>query len=495
MNFRGLFARASALVVAAAASQATHATVTNVTTIELIQNVNETFQIAEIQAFQTGTGINKALSSNGGVASASTEGYGTVAGIVNDGNLDGNYPNVWHSNDPDYAGAKVTVTLAAPTSIDSVTVFGRTDCCQNRQDDFNLIMRNAASQIVYFERVTGLGSAPGATGSLSVSSSGVIIGLPDNVALGGKTATQSSEYGGFPASNAVDGDLGNFTHTASGDNNASWQVDLGATVPINQIILNNRGGGCCPERLRDINVDILDRNGNVVQSFVDLNDGNVLNGPSALTINLPTSVLGQTVRVSRTASPGGGDDNNVLSLGEAQVFSSNIARFGTATQSSEYGGFPASNAIDGDLGNFTHTASDDTNASLLLNLNGTFAVDSVFLHNRDGGDANRLRDITVQLLAGDGLTVLASALLNSGGALGSPDFLAVDLHALTGNAVNAAFVRVSRASLPGGGDDNNVLSLGELQVFGRAALIPEPASALLGLLGAGALALRRRRLA
>ena len=490
MKIRGMLAGASALAIAFAASQQTQAVVTNVKSIQLVQNLNETFQIAEIQAFETGSGINKALSSNGGVASASSSGFGTNPTLVNDNNLAGNHPNEWHSNDA--AGAFIRVDLAAPTSIDSVSVFGRTDCCQNRQDDFNLIMRNAANQVVFFQRVQGLGTSPGATGNIVTNSSGPILGLPVNAALGGKTATQSSEFPGFPASNAVDGNLGNFTHTNSNDSNASWQVDLGATMPINQIILNNRAN-CCQERLRDINVDILDRNGNVVQSFVDLNNANILGSPSALTINLPNTVLGRTVRVSRTADAGGGDANNVLSLGEAQVIANNLALFGTATQSSDHGAFPASNAIDNNLGNFSHTNGGVPNPVFNLDLNGTFAIDSIVLHNRDDCCGGRLRDITVQVLAGDGLTVLATALLNAGGVLGAPAFLAVDLHQLMGNAVNGRFVRVSRASLPGGGDDNNVLALGELQVFGRAASVPEPASAMMGLLGLVGLGIRGRR--
>lgn len=483
---------ATCATVAAFIATPVHAVVSNVKTIQLVQNLNETFQIAEIQAFETGTGINVALASNGGVASASTSGFGTVPGLVNDNNLAGNHPNEWHSDDA--AGAFIRITLPTATSLDAVTVFGRTDCCQNRQDNFNLIMRDDSNQVVFFQQVTGLGSSPGATGTINVESTGPIIGIPVNAAFR-KSATQSSEYPGFPASNGTDGNLGNFTHTNSNDANASWQVDLGATVPINQIILNNRGDGCCPERLQNINVDILDRNGNVVQSFLDLNDNNTLGSPSALTIQLPTTVLGQTVRVSRTASPGGGDANNVLSLGEAQVIATNLAIFGTATQSSEYGGFPAGNAIDNNLGNFTHTNSNDTNATFLLDLNDTYSIDSVFLFNRgDGCCGERLRDITVDLLADDGLTILASTVLNAGGVLGAPAFLAVDLHALTGSAVEGRFVRVSRASLPGGGDANNVLSLGEIQVFGSAT-VPEPATASLLILAMGGCLLRRRRIA
>ena len=60
-------------------------------------------------------------------------------------------------------------------------------------------------------------------------------------------ATQSSDYGGgqFPASMGIDGNLGNFTHTAAGQNLPStWEVDLRDEYLITSIILHNRDN-CC----------------------------------------------------------------------------------------------------------------------------------------------------------------------------------------------------------------------------------------------------------
>jgi hypothetical protein len=318
-----------------------------------------------------------------------------------------------------------------------------------------------------------------------------------NVALGGKATTQTSTLGGFVSGNAVDGNLGNFTHTLNSDTNPTFTVDLGATVPINQVILNNRGDGCCQGRLSNINVEIVDRLGNVVQTFTGLNAQSSVQptGPALLTIDLPKSVLGRTVRVSRTVdlSAPATDDNRVLALGEVQVMATNLALNGTVTQSTSHGSglFNAGNAIDNNLGNFTHTDGNDTTASLTLDLGNTFAIDSVFLFNRgDGCCQGRLRDITVDILGENG-NILASTLLNPGNSLNGPRFLAVDTAALFGQSISGRFIRVSRASLPGGGDDNNVLSLGELQVYG-SAVVPEPATALLGAMGMGLLALRRR---
>jgi hypothetical protein len=79
---------------------------------------------------------------------------------------------------------------------------------------------------------------------------------PTNVAQG-KVATQSSDYSTkYPAGNAVDGSLTNFADT---QNSAQpwWQVDTGASYPIDQITIYNRTD-CCADRLADYYVFVSD---------------------------------------------------------------------------------------------------------------------------------------------------------------------------------------------------------------------------------------------
>ncbi len=141
---------------------------TGAMTIEVRQNRNETIQIAELQAFETGTGINKAVQSEGGVATATSWGWGGVPTRANDGNTDGNYGSgsVWHSNEG--TGGTLMVTLASPTALDSVHIWGRTDCCQSRQDDFNLIVSDAGGNELFNEQVLGLGTSSGRNGNIPV---------------------------------------------------------------------------------------------------------------------------------------------------------------------------------------------------------------------------------------------------------------------------------------------------------------------------------------
>ena len=111
-------------------------------------------------------------------------------------------------------------------------------------------------------------------------------GLDDgtvNVASRGM-ATQSSDYGTgqFPASMGIDGNLGNFTHTAAGQNLPStWEVDLRDEYLITAIILHNRDN-CCTSRFRDLTVLILDGlDGDILFESDLLNEENILGGGGA----------------------------------------------------------------------------------------------------------------------------------------------------------------------------------------------------------------------
>ncbi len=334
-----------------------------------------------------------------------------------------------------------------------------------------------------------------------------------NVALGGKPASQSSTAFGGVASRAADGNTnGNYggnsvTHTdenAPGSNNPFWRIDLGATIPVESITIFNRTD-CCSGRLSDIIVDFYDANNVLIASSPELNNDNGGNtnsnaGPVSLNVSMPAPVAARFVEVRRNASSIFGDPNisgdsaqeNILSLAEVQIFADNLALGKPATQSSQLGGFAASNATNGDLGDFTHTASSDTAASLTVDLQiQDIAIDSVILHNRDSCCGERLRDIVLEVLDMNGNVLAISDILNPSNVLGSPAFLAVDFHEMFGQSLVGSMIRISRIASPGGGDGNNVLSLGEVQVFGHA--VPEPMTAMLGLMGLAALATRNRR--
>jgi hypothetical protein len=70
----------------------------------------------------------------------------------------------------------------------------------------------------------------------------------DDLALG-KPATQSSTYRDYSPSNAVDGNVDNFSHTLS-TKHSWWQVDIGSVQQISLLNVWNRTG-CCQARDTD----------------------------------------------------------------------------------------------------------------------------------------------------------------------------------------------------------------------------------------------------
>ncbi|MEZ6098066.1 MAG: lamin tail domain-containing protein [Pirellulaceae bacterium] len=164
-----------------------------------------------------------------------------------------------------------------------------------------------------------------------------------NLAAGGVANQSSVAFGGVPDA-AIDGNLGNFTHTAAGQNlPSSWSVDLGSTYALEEIIVHNRDS-CCQSRLRDITVEVLDESDNVVYVSDLLNPENAgfsfPGGPSELTIDLLTEnggvpLFGQTIRITRTPDPdlsatngqGNNDEADVLSLGEVEVMGRDVIGF------------------------------------------------------------------------------------------------------------------------------------------------------------------------
>ncbi|MGE3310250.1 MAG: CotH kinase family protein [Limisphaerales bacterium] len=163
--------------------------------------------------------------------------------------------------------------------------------------------------------------------------------------------------------------------------------------------------------------------------------------------------------------------------------STNLALAGTATQSTTGYNLGAGNANDGDLNTFSHTATQDDGSTWRLDLGAVYEIRRVVLHNRAECCQTRLRDITVSLLAADGRTVLwTSDLLNPENALNSPASITLDLLDLDVEPVPARFVQVTRApdhDLSGSGgagnaDEDSVLSLGEVEVFGVDSLSYAP---------------------
>lgn len=178
----------------------------------------------------------------------------------------------------DWTQVSVTFNSGSNTS---VTIYGEYNGDEGRFDDFTLI--------------EGEGSSNNS----------------DNLALN-RTATQSSTAYSGVASRAVDGDTngnwagGSVTHTNASDDDHWWQVDLGSSQSIGDIVIYNRTNSCCTSRLSDFTVIVLDGNGNTSFSqFVSSLSS------SSITIDAGSN-SGRYIRIEK-----GGD---ALSLAEVEVF-------------------------------------------------------------------------------------------------------------------------------------------------------------------------------
>ncbi|MBT4692383.1 MAG: DUF1553 domain-containing protein [Planctomycetaceae bacterium] len=86
-----------------------------------------------------------------------------------------------------------------------------------------------------------------------------------NIAPSGK-ATQSSHYPNSPASKAIDGNHNGSFATCScttEQRGAWWELDLGKSIDIDSVTVWNRTD-CCPERLDNISIEILDEQRQVI---------------------------------------------------------------------------------------------------------------------------------------------------------------------------------------------------------------------------------------
>lgn len=291
-------------------------------------------------------------------------------GLTADLAIDGNLGNFSHTADGATEDQTWGVELASLSSIDSIVLHNRDNCCQGRLQDLTInIYANDTDPAIFTSELLNPGNILGGPESITLDVTaanggspvdglfvevtrtsnltlaghdGYILALGEVMVLGvdglpepppdrnvakGKPATQSTTAHGRPAGNATDGNFGNETHTAAGNDGLGdpfWAVDLEDDFILDEIILHNRPS-CCGERLRDIVVTIRDH-ADTTDLFVSelLNPANELGSPATIELDLIAltggTVTGGRVIVTRMADAGAtGDDADVLSLGEVVV--------------------------------------------------------------------------------------------------------------------------------------------------------------------------------
>ncbi|MEO0472106.1 MAG: polysaccharide lyase family 7 protein [Bacteroidota bacterium] len=163
------------------------------------------------------------------------------------------------------------------------------------------------------------------TASISnVSVSGGASVPSGNLALNKSTSQSTTDYGGV-SSRAVDGNtngnwnVGSITHTDPAFSNGWWEVDLGASYPIGNIVVWNRTN-CCSFRLGNFTVVVKNSGGSNVWSQT------VTSAPNPSTTVNANGASGRYIRIQQNL-------NEPLSLAEVQVYASGGNRFGVDANS------------------------------------------------------------------------------------------------------------------------------------------------------------------
>ena len=329
--------------------------------------------LAEVQVNGTaGVSSSVNLAANGLTAQSST-----LAGIASagsqsavDGNPDGNFFHGSVTATNQETNPWWQVDLAATAYISSVVVWNRTDCCTSRLNDYWVFISNTpflatdtpatlqtrAGTYAFHQTTAPNPStsiptvihpcppaalcadflAPGRYVRIQLSGTDFLSlaevqvfgtgGAPSPTLVSqGKPATQSSTLAGSSpaaAAAAVDGSTdGNFFHNSVTATNLEtspwWQVDLGASTPVSQIVIWNRTD-CCASRLTDYWVFVSDTpflasdTPATLQTRAATVALHQTTAPSP-SVTIPLSAQGRYVRVQLSGS-------DYLSLAEVRIF-------------------------------------------------------------------------------------------------------------------------------------------------------------------------------
>lgn len=137
--------------LALAFSLNSYAGLMGVKSIEISNAYPTWLQVAEVVARNT-SGNDVALTSAGATASApDTWSAASTPAKAIDGSTNGAFPNIFHEGS-DGSWDTLTITLGAIEELVSIQIFGRTDCCENR-DLFNVAFFNDAGVELYSTQV------------------------------------------------------------------------------------------------------------------------------------------------------------------------------------------------------------------------------------------------------------------------------------------------------------------------------------------------------
>jgi hypothetical protein len=130
-------------LVLAVFSHVSFAGLVGVSYIEVRSALPDYLQVSELVATQTNTLTNVALATNGSTATSSSD----FPGFSALGATDGDVNSLFHSGGST-ASEWLKVTLASPTELNSITIYGRVGGNSNR-DKYNLKVYNSLDALIF----------------------------------------------------------------------------------------------------------------------------------------------------------------------------------------------------------------------------------------------------------------------------------------------------------------------------------------------------------
>lgn len=278
-------------------------------------------------------GISTNLALNGVATQSSTFRTGEAA-LAIDGNSNGLWKNDSVTHTEEETQPWWQVDLGEDFSIGEIVIYNRTDsCCMERLTNFTVSVINSEGVTTYSQSFNEYPDSSisidtdntmgqivrvqlDEINNLSLAEVEVYEGVYEvsNLALNGSATQSSTDYDGY-ASRAIDGNSSgrwknwSVSHTAAEDN-AWWQLDLGAQYVLNEIIIYNRTDSCCVYRLSDFEVSVWDADGNLTYSE------QFTSAPQPMLSISLDDIAGHIVKISSNLS------NTALSLAEVEVYGS-----------------------------------------------------------------------------------------------------------------------------------------------------------------------------
>lgn len=281
------------------------------------------------------------------------------------GMIDQNRNAVFHADTDDTPGLNYTLDLGKDYGVTSIKIYPRQDgCCPDRLRNFRISVHADGGGIpgaeVWGETLYADGTNPGSgagivvtvtppatkTGrwvklealdnppgdyALQITELEVYADVPPsqiNRAVGKVASANQPLFGTQNANTLVDGSPSGQAHaSANPEAGFAYTINLGSPVAMSRIVLWPRQDGCCPDRLSNFRVSVLEDNagqpGNIVWKSDQFTDGSFPGTEAGSRVTLlaaadPTGTFrGQWVRIESLENP---VPAYALQLAEVQVF-------------------------------------------------------------------------------------------------------------------------------------------------------------------------------